>query len=122
MLSLVTAVIKPFVLDSVKDALKGAGVAGLTITEVKGFGRQGGHTETYRGAEYAIDFVPKVKVEVVVATEDAEAVAGSHRRGGRHRQDRRRQDLDHLGGPGHPHPHRGDGGRRRLNRPDPRAD
>lgn len=66
MQSLVTAIVKPFVLDSVKDALKNAGVNGLTLTEVKGFGRQGGHTETYRGAEYKIDFVPKVKVEVVV--------------------------------------------------------
>lgn len=76
MLSLVTAVIKPFVLDSVNQALKDAGVTGLTITEVKGFGRQGGHTETYRGAEYAVDFVPKVKVEVLVPTDDAERVAG----------------------------------------------
>ncbi len=75
MLSLVTAVIKPHVLDAVNEALKGAGVAGMTITEVKGFGRQGGHTETYRGAEYSIDFVPKVKVEIVVGTENAEAVA-----------------------------------------------
>jgi len=75
MLSLVTAVIKPFLLDSVNQALKGVGVAGMTITEVKGFGRQGGHTETYRGAEYAIEFVPKVKVEILVATEDAEKIA-----------------------------------------------
>jgi nitrogen regulatory protein P-II 1 len=75
MLSLVTAVIKPFVLDSVNQALKGAGVAGMTITEVKGFGRQGGHTETYRGAEYDVEFVPKVKVEVLVPTEDADRVA-----------------------------------------------
>jgi nitrogen regulatory protein PII len=71
MLSLVTAVIKPHVLESVNDALKGAGVAGMTITEVKGFGRQGGHTETYRGAEYVIDFVPKLKVEVLVPSTDA---------------------------------------------------
>lgn len=75
MLSLVTAVIKPFVLDSVNEALKGAGVTGMTITEVKGFGRQGGHTETYRGAEYSVDFVPKVKIEVLVGTENAEAIA-----------------------------------------------
>lgn|SRR5690606_1601489 len=75
MLSLVTAVIKPFAVDAVKEALKGAGVAGLTLTEVKGFGRQGGHTETYRGAEYAVDFVPKVKLEILVPLEDAEAVA-----------------------------------------------
>jgi len=75
MLSLVTAVIKPFLLDSVNQALKGAGVASMTITEVKGFGRQGGHTETYRGAEYSVEFVPKVKVEILVATEDAEKIA-----------------------------------------------
>ena len=76
MLSLITAVIKPFVLDSVNQALKGAGVTGMTITEVKGFGRPGGHTETYRGAEYAVDFVPKVKVEILSPTEDAERIAG----------------------------------------------
>jgi nitrogen regulatory protein P-II 1 len=75
MLSLVTAVIKPFVLDTVKQALKDAGVTGMTITEVKGFGRQGGHTETYRGAEYAVEFVPKVKLEVLVPTDDAESIA-----------------------------------------------
>ncbi|MGK2950104.1 MAG: P-II family nitrogen regulator [Acidimicrobiales bacterium] len=77
MLSLVTAIIKPYVLDGVKDALKAIDIQGLTITEVKGFGRQGGHTETYRGAEYAIDFVPKVKVEVVVGTDTAEAVVAA---------------------------------------------
>ena len=65
-MKIVTAVIKPFKLDDVKDALKAAGVAGITVTEVRGFGRQGGHTETYRGAEYKIDFVPKVSLEVVV--------------------------------------------------------
>ena len=75
MLSLVTAVIKPFVLDAVNEALKGAGVTGMTITEVKGFGRQGGHTETYRGAEYAVDFVPKIKVEVLADSTNAEAIA-----------------------------------------------
>ena len=66
MLHLVTAIVKPHMLDAVKDALREAGVSGLTVTEVKGFGRQGGHTETYRGAEYKIDFVPKVKIEVLV--------------------------------------------------------
>ncbi len=65
-MKLITAVIKPFKLDDVKDALKAAGVTGITVSEVRGFGRQGGHTETYRGAEYKIDFVPKVSVEVVV--------------------------------------------------------
>ena len=65
-MKLITAVIKPFKLDDVKEALKAAGVQGITVTEVRGFGRQGGHTETYRGAEYQIDFVPKTKVELVV--------------------------------------------------------
>jgi nitrogen regulatory protein PII len=65
-MKLITAVIKPFKLDDLKDALKGIGVAGMTVTEVRGFGRQGGHTETYRGAEYQIDFVPKVSLSVVV--------------------------------------------------------
>jgi nitrogen regulatory protein P-II 1 len=74
MMNLITAVIKPFALDGVKDALKAAGVQGLTVSEVKGFGRQGGHTETYRGAEYAIDFVPKVKVEVVVQVADTASI------------------------------------------------
>ena len=72
-MKLITAVIKPFKLDDVKDALKAAGVAGLTVTEARGFGRQGGHTETYRGTEYQIDFVPKVRVEVVVADDAADA-------------------------------------------------
>ena len=71
---LISAVIKPHKLDDVKDALKAAGVAGLTVTEVKGFGRQGGKTETYRGAEYVVDFLPKVKVEVLVDTFDVDRV------------------------------------------------
>ena len=62
----VVAVIKPFKLDEVKDALKAIGVAGLTMSEVQGFGRQGGHTETYRGAEYQVDLVPKVRIEIIV--------------------------------------------------------
>ena len=65
-MKLITAVIKPFKLDDVKDALHEVGVSGITVAEVKGFGRQKGHTELYRGAEYVIDFLPKVKVEVVV--------------------------------------------------------
>ena len=80
-MKLITAIVKPFKLDDVKDALKAVGVAGITVTEVRGFGRQGGHTETYRGAEYKIDFVPKVELTVVVddGTVDAvvEAIAGS---------------------------------------------
>ncbi|MFM7094640.1 MAG: P-II family nitrogen regulator [Actinomycetota bacterium] len=65
-MKLITAVVKPFKLDDVKDALKAAGAQGITVSEVRGFGRQGGHTETYRGAEYNIDFVPKVRIEIVV--------------------------------------------------------
>ena len=65
-MKLITAVIKPFTLDDVKDALKAIDVTGITVSEVRGFGRQGGHTETYRGAEYKIDFVPKVSLATVV--------------------------------------------------------
>ena len=73
-MQLVTAVIKPHALDAVKDALKAIGVSGLTVSEVRGFGRQGGHTETYRGTEYTIDFVPKAKVEVLVDEMDTDKV------------------------------------------------
>ncbi len=65
-MKLITAVIKPFKVDDVKDALKASGIVGMTVGEVRGFGRQGGHTETYRGSEYKIDFVPKVQIELVV--------------------------------------------------------
>ncbi|MEY3265963.1 MAG: nitrogen regulatory protein [Actinomycetota bacterium] len=65
-MKLITAIVKPFKIDDVKESLKSAGVLGITISEVKGFGRQGGHTETYRGSEYQIDFVPKAKIELVV--------------------------------------------------------
>ncbi|MEO6627696.1 MAG: P-II family nitrogen regulator [Aquihabitans sp.] len=65
-MKLITAVVKPFRLDEVKDALKGAGVAGITVSEVQGFGRQAGHTEVYRGTEYQVDFVPKVRLELIV--------------------------------------------------------
>jgi nitrogen regulatory protein P-II 1 len=68
----ITAVIKPFKLEEVREALGEVGVSGLTVTEVKGFGRQKGHTELYRGAEYVVDFLPKVKVEVVVRNEDVD--------------------------------------------------
>jgi nitrogen regulatory protein PII len=71
---LITAIVKPFKVDEVKDALKSAGVQGMTVSEVKGFGRQGGHTETYRGSEYAIDFVPKMKLELVVDDSQVDAL------------------------------------------------
>ena len=73
-MKLITAVIKPFKLDDVKDALRSAGVSGMTVSEVRGFGRQGGHTETYRGAEYTIDFIPKVRIELVVEDSQASSV------------------------------------------------
>ena len=66
-MKLITAIIKPFKLDEVREALAGVGVQGITVTEVKGFGRQKGHTELYRGAEYVVDFLPKVKLEVAIA-------------------------------------------------------
>ena len=68
-MKLITAIVKPFKLDEVSEALADVGVAGLTVTDVKGFGRQKGHTEVYRGAEYVVDFLPKIKVEAVVADE-----------------------------------------------------
>jgi nitrogen regulatory protein P-II 1 len=68
----IEAIIKPFKLDEVREALSEIGVAGLTVTEVKGFGRQKGHTELYRGAEYVVDFLPKVKIELIVREEDVE--------------------------------------------------
>ncbi len=73
-MKLITAVVKPFKLDDVKESLKAAGVVGITVTEVKGFGRQGGHTETYRGAEYKIDFLPKVKLEILADAPDVDRI------------------------------------------------
>jgi len=70
----VEAIIKPFKLDDVKEALHGLGIQGMTVTEVKGFGRQKGHTELYRGAEYVVDFLPKVKIEIAVADDMTEKV------------------------------------------------
>ncbi|MCX8157475.1 MAG: P-II family nitrogen regulator [Verrucomicrobiae bacterium] len=73
----IEAIIKPFKLDDVKDALSDLGIEGMTVTEVKGFGRQKGHTEIYRGSEYTVDFLPKIKVEVVVADSQCEAAVGA---------------------------------------------
>lgn len=70
----IEAIIKPFKLDDVKDALNGIGIKGMTISEVKGYGRQKGHTEIYRGAEYVIDFLPKIKMEIIVDTEQVDQV------------------------------------------------
>ena len=84
-MKLITAIIKPFKLDEVREALSGIGVQGITVTEVKGFGRQKGHTELYRGAEYVVDFLPKVKIEAAVADElveqAVEAIEASARTG-----------------------------------------
>ncbi|MBM96861.1 MAG: transcriptional regulator [Oceanospirillaceae bacterium] len=76
-MKLITAVVKPFKLDDVREALSEIGVQGITVTEVKGFGRQKGHTELYRGAEYVVDFLPKVKIEVAVASDLTDKVIES---------------------------------------------
>ena len=102
----ITAVVKPFKLEEVREALAECGVTGLTVTEVKGFGRQKGHTELYRGAEYVVDFLPKVKVEVVVKTDDVDRCVEAIVQGRAHRQDRRRQDLHHQCRARGAHPHR----------------
>ena len=73
-MKLITAIVRPFKLDEVREALAQTGVSGITVTEVKGFGRQKGHTELYRGAEYVVDFLPKVKIETVVADDRVEVV------------------------------------------------
>ena len=84
-MKIVMAIIKPFKLDEVREALTGVGIQGLTVTEVKGYGRQKGHTEIYRGAEYAVSFLPKIKIEVAVDTDLVErvreAIAGSAKTG-----------------------------------------
>ncbi len=80
-MKLVIAIIKPFKLDEVREALTAAGVHGMTVTEVKGYGRQKGHTEIYRGAEYAVNFLPKVRLEIAVATERVDAVTEAITRG-----------------------------------------
>ena len=73
-MKLITAIIKPFKLDEVREALSGIGIQGMTVTEVKGYGRQKGHTEIYRGAEYVVDFIPKVKMDVIVQDEQVDQV------------------------------------------------
>ena len=102
----IEAIIKPFKLDEVKEALHEIGLQGITVTEAKGFGRQKGHTELYRGAEYVVDFLPKVKIEVVcedrVVERAVEAIVDAARTGA----DRRRQDLCQHPRRGDPHTHR----------------
>ena len=84
----IEAIIKPFKLEEVKSALAALGVQGMTVAEVKGFGRQKGHTEIYRGSEYTVDFLPKVKIEVVLADAQAASRRGRDCQGGQDRQDR----------------------------------
>ena len=115
-MKLITAIIKPFKLDEVREALSAIGVQGITVTEVKGFGRQKGHTELYRGAEYVVDFLPKVKIEAAIDDDLLEQAIEAIEKRRQHRQDRRRQDLRLRPRAGRPHPHRRNRRRRALGR------
>ena len=106
----IEAIIKPFKLDDVKEALTEIGVIGMTVTEVRGFGRQKGHTELYRGSEYTVDFLPKVKIEVVVPDHLVDKVVATIAGCGQDRLDRRRQGVRAADRRGHPHPDRRDRG------------
>ena len=99
----IEAIIKPFKMEAVKEALAEIGVEGMTVSEVKGFGRQKGHTEIYRGSEYTVDFLPKVKLEIVLTDEIASARGGNHHSGGQDRQDRRWQSLRQRRRTDYPH-------------------
>ena len=110
----IEAIIKPFKLDEVKEALQEIGLQGITVTEAKGFGRQKGHTELYRGAEYVVDFLPKVKIEIVLGDDMVEKAIEAIIRLGQDRPYRRRQDLRVQRGRGHAHPHRRNGDRGNL--------
>ena len=105
-MKIVMAIIKPFKLDEVRDALTKIGVQGLTVTEVKGYGRQKGHTEIYRGAEYAVSFLPKIKLEIACAANQVDKVIETIIVRGEDRTDRRRQDFRVRPRPRGPHPHR----------------
>ena len=113
-MKIVIAVIKPFKLDEVRDALTGIGIHGMTVTEVKGYGRQKGHTEIYRGAEYQVNFLPKLRLEIAIASEQldqvVEVIAATARTG------RRWQDFRHAGRTRHAHSNRRDGCRCTLKR------
>ena len=113
----IEAIIKPFKLDEVKEALQEIGLQGITVIEAKGFGRQKGHTELYRGAEYVVDFLPKVKIEVVLSDDMVEKAVEAIQKGGADRSHRRRQDLRLQRGGGDPHPHRRSRPRRHLVHP-----
>lgn len=99
-MKLITAIVKPYRLDEVKTALQELGVHGLTVTEASGYGRQHGHTEVYRGAEYQVDLVPKVRVEVVVEDADSRPGRRRDRQGRADGEDRRREGVDGSGGDG----------------------
>ena len=107
-MKLIIAIIKPFKLDEVREALSAIGVPGMTVSEVKGFGRQKGQTEIYRGAEYSTNMLPKVKIEIAVADDLAPQVVEAIQHDRQHRRDRRRQDLRPRPRAGHAHPHRRD--------------
>ncbi len=116
----IEAIIKPFKLDEVKEALHAVGLQGMTVLEAKGFGRQRGHTELYRGAEYIVDFLPKLKIEVGVRRCAARSSARRDHQGGADWQDRRRQDIRFRDFGSYPHSNGRNGrsgdliGRRRL--------
>ena len=114
----IEAIVRHFKLEDVKNALIEKGITGMTITEVRGFGRQKGHTEMYRGTEYRVDFVPKVKVEVVVDDAKLQTAVSDDRESRPNRPDRRRQDLRlAISTRLRPHPHRRNGRRRALASP-----
>ncbi len=102
----IEAIIKPFKLDEVKEALAKEGMQGMTVSEVKGFGRQKGHTELYRGAEYVVDFLPKIKIELLLEDDRARRGVRADRVDRAHRPYRRREDLRPAGRRRDPHPHR----------------
>ena len=103
------AIIKPFKLEEVKEALTELGIEGLTVSEVKGFGRQKGHTEIYRGSEYTVDFLPKVKIEVVLREDLVQRAIETRPESRQNRQDRRRENLHSSHRGSRPHSHRGTG-------------
>ena len=105
-MKLITAIIKPFKLDDVREALSDIGVQGMTVTEVKGFGRQKGHTELYRGAEYVVDFLPKVKIEVAIDDGLLGPESRSHQQSREHGESGGWKDLLQLSGRGSSHSNR----------------
>ena len=113
-MKLVIAIIKPFKLDEVRDALVAVGVHGMTASEVKGYGRQKGHTEIYRGAEYAVNFLPKIRIEVAVPSDRVDTVVEAITAAAKTGPDRRRQDIRHSDRAGGSHQDRRDGRRRPL--------